>query len=79
MKTGFSPFLTTASTVEMNVWETVITSSPVPIPRVLSVRKRASEPEAKPIPYFVPTYLENSSSNLLTSSPKINHPLVRTL
>ena len=78
-KIGFALFLTIASTVDMKVCETVITSSLFPISRALSARKRASEPEFTPIPCFIPTYFEKSSSNFLTSSPKINHPLFRTL
>ena len=78
IKTGVAPTAAILSAVAKKVHETVITSSPKPIPNALKAKTRASVPLPQDIPYFAPSYSANSSSIFLTSSPPIYPPLRNT-
>ena len=78
-KTGIAPAFSIAATLATAVCETVITSSPSPIWRPLSVSSIASVPFATPIECEVPIYSANFCSSNLTSSPNMNWFEFRTL
>ena len=66
------------SAVAKKVHETVMTSSPAPIPSARSARTIASVPFPHETPYLAPSYAANSSSKAVTSAPPIYPPLRST-
>ena len=75
---GVAPEDSIAETVATAVWETVITSSPIPIFNALNEISIASVPLATPIEKFAPIYSANSFSNEFTSLPSIKFLLDKT-
>src|SRR3990172_12097273 len=69
-KTGTAPVRAIASAVAINVWETVMTSSPRPIPEARRARYRASVPEPTPTAKREPQKLAKSCSRAWTFSPR---------
>ena len=69
--TGVAPVYEIDITVAMNVIDTVITSSPCPIPRASKARCNALVPVFTPVQYFASKKEEKLSSNTSTSFPKL--------
>jgi hypothetical protein len=61
--TGVAPTSTMTSPTEMNVRDSVMTSSPGPIPAAIIAMCRAANPELTATPCLTPMYAQNSSSN----------------
>src|SRR5438552_3476186 len=67
-----------ASTVAKNVWDTVMTSSPLDTPHARIASWSASVPLPTPIECLVPMYDANSWSNALTFGPMVSCMLSNT-
>ena len=61
-KTGIAPTSTMTSPTEMNVRDSVITSSPGPMPAAIIATWSAAKPELTATPCLTPMYAQNSSS-----------------
>ena len=73
-KTGVAPVITIAPTVATKVIVVVITSSPGPIPNILSGSAIASVPVPTPIPCFAPIREAKFFSNCSRDFPRVKSP-----
>ncbi|OGV67274.1 MAG: hypothetical protein A2283_05030 [Lentisphaerae bacterium RIFOXYA12_FULL_48_11] len=77
-KTGFAPASTMRFTVETQVIDGVITSSPGPIPKAVRMTCIPAVAEAMATASWHPVYLRNSFSNSVFLGPVVIHPDRRT-